>query len=255
MLVFTSDRLTPAAKSRRVLVVEEDRDAAEALHALLELHGHVVRVARGRAEGAAIAGEWRPEVVLTDTAFPLDGFTRAESLRSRVADLTGRADAEGLLRARDVGTDLGALLHLLEGLAAPQRRRPACALTSDRPALATAARPRRVLVVEDNADAALSLRRLLELRGHEVRVAHNGVEGIGLACEWKPDVVLSDLGLPKLDGFGVAAALRPSGVRLVAITGYGSAEVRTKALASGFVDVLVKPADPEILVRVLGVAS
>jgi two-component system CheB/CheR fusion protein len=107
-------------------------------------------------------------------------------------------------------------------------------MTSDNPA--------RILLVEDHPDAAESLRLLLELRGHEVRVAHNGVEGIGLACAWQPDVVISDLGLPVLDGYAVARALRPGGARLIAMSGYADAESRQLAHASGFRAFLAKPA-------------
>ena len=79
----------------------------------------------------------------------------------------------------------------------------------------------------------------MELWGHEVRVAFNGLTGVAVAQEWEPDVVLCDIGLPGLNGFGVARALRHSGARLVAITGYGSAGFRRVALASGYQAVLL----------------
>jgi PAS domain S-box-containing protein len=111
--------------------------------------------------------------------------------------------------------------------------------------------PRRVLVVEDNRDSADTLRMLLELQGHEVRVAYTGPEGVRLAREWRPTVVLSDIGLPGLDGFGVARALRAdaatSGARLIAVTGYGTDEDRRLARESGFDHLLTKPADPAVL--------
>jgi CheY-like chemotaxis protein len=109
----------------------------------------------------------------------------------------------------------------------------------------------RVLIVEDNTDVADTLRVLLELWGHEVRVAFNGLDGLTVAEEWKPDAVLCDLGLPGLNGFGVARALRASGARLIAITGYGSRGFRRIALASGFQEVLLKPADPNVLAGLL----
>src|SRR5207244_1018210 len=96
-----------------------------------------------------------------------------------------------------------------------------------------------------------SLRMLLELRGHEVRVAHNGVEGIGIAREWKPDVVISDLGLPLLDGFAVAKALRPSGTRLIAMSGYADADSRRLAHACGYQAFLAKPAPLDALLPLL----
>jgi CheY-like chemotaxis protein len=107
------------------------------------------------------------------------------------------------------------------------------AVTSDCPVLAAPARPRRILVVEDNADAADTLRVLLGRRGHEVRVARNGVEGIGVGRDWKPDVVLSDLGLPRLGGFAVAKALRPTGAKLIALSAYADADGSLAATHGG----------------------
>jgi CheY-like chemotaxis protein len=111
--------------------------------------------------------------------------------------------------------------------------------------------PQKVLIVEDNLDTAEALRVLVDLWGHEVRVAFNGIEGLAMAQEWQPDVVLCDIGLPGLDGFGVARALRSTGARLIAITGYGSDGFHRTALASGFERVLVKPADIDELEELL----
>ncbi len=111
--------------------------------------------------------------------------------------------------------------------------------------------PLRVLIIEDNPDTAESLRILLELLGYEPRIARTGIEGVRIAEEWGPTVVLSDIGLPGLDGFGVAEALRQSGVRLIAITGYAGEEFRRRAYASGYEAIITKPADPDHLVRLL----
>ncbi len=114
----------------------------------------------------------------------------------------------------------------------------------------------RILVVEDNRDAADSLRMLLELLGHEVRVAYAGPEGVQAARAWHPDIVLCDVGLPGLDGYGVAGELRrnpaTAQARLVAVTGYGSDEDRDRARQAGFDHHLTKPADPAALVQLLG---
>src|SRR5947209_6362827 len=106
-------------------------------------------------------------------------------------------------------------------------------ITSDRPALALPAR-HRILVVEDFAASAQALRLLLEALGQEVRVAGDGVAGVALALDWKPDLVLCDIGLPRLDGFGVADALRPTSVRLVALTGCADATTCRLALRCSF---------------------
>ncbi len=117
-------------------------------------------------------------------------------------------------------------------------------------------RPRRVLVVEDNPDAAATMRDLLVLSGHEVELAHSGSEGVQAARQFHPEVVLCDLGLPEMDGFAVATELRRDpatrDVRLIAVTGYGRDEDRRRSKAAGFDLHLTKPVDPGQLVRLLG---
>jgi CheY-like chemotaxis protein len=127
---------------------------------------------------------------------------------------------------------------------------PPALLPSPAPTL-SATQPRKVLVVEDNTDAALSLEVLLTLWGHQVKVVFNGIDALVAAQQWKPNVVLCDIGLPGLNGFDVARALRSSGIRMIAITGYGSAGFQRTALACGYKAVLVKPADPHELARLL----
>lgn len=113
----------------------------------------------------------------------------------------------------------------------------------------------RVLVVEDNRDAAESLRMLLELYGFRVHVAYTGPDGVALAKREHPDVVVCDIGLPGMDGFAVADALRKNGrlasARLIAVTGYGQEEDKRRALQAGFDAHLVKPADPHKLLALL----
>jgi CheY-like chemotaxis protein len=115
--------------------------------------------------------------------------------------------------------------------------------------------PRRVvLVVEDGPDNRETLQELLELLGHEVHTAVDGVEGVERALALRPDVALVDIGLPRLDGFEVARRLRAelgAGVFLVALTGYGQPEDRARALAAGFDMHLTKPMDLDALERTL----
>jgi CheY-like chemotaxis protein len=114
----------------------------------------------------------------------------------------------------------------------------------------------RVLVIEDQRDTADSLRLLLELTGYAVRVAYAGTEGVRLAQDWRPDAVLADLGLPGLDGYAVARALRQdpgtAGARLIAVTGYGTTEDRCRSREAGFDYHFLKPVDFEVLQGVLG---
>jgi signal transduction histidine kinase/CheY-like chemotaxis protein len=113
----------------------------------------------------------------------------------------------------------------------------------------------RVLIVEDNRDGADILRTLLELQGYHARVAYSGPEGIETATTWQPDIVLCDLGLPGIDGYGVARNLRHNSAtaktRLVAVSGYGAAEDRRRSREAGFDVHLLKPVDSDELLRVL----
>ncbi len=119
-----------------------------------------------------------------------------------------------------------------------------------------AAGRRRVLVVDDNVDAAESLADLLRLLGHEVTVAHDGPSAIEQASRDLPDVVLCDIGLPGLDGYEVARALRgnPALARavLVALSGYTGEDDVKRAFAAGFDRHLAKPADPFEVERLVG---
>ncbi len=112
-------------------------------------------------------------------------------------------------------------------------------------------RSRRVLLIDDNVDAAESLAQLLALSGHDARTAGDGAEGVRLAVEFHPEVVFCDLGLPGMSGYDVARQLRalPSGreLVLVALTGYGQPSDREKTAQAGFDAHLVKPVDPSVI--------
>jgi len=106
--------------------------------------------------------------------------------------------------------------------------------------------PARVLIVDDNVDAAESLALLLQSDGHTVNVAHNGVDAVLRAESWRPDIAVLDVGLPGMNGYEVASALRERGEacpELIAVTGYGQAADTKRALEAGFRFHLVKPVD------------
>jgi len=108
----------------------------------------------------------------------------------------------------------------------------------------------RVLVVDDNVDAALTLAELIETMGCEARVAHDGPAALLAAQELRPALVLLDIGLPVMDGYEVAARLRCSGdqpLRIAALTGYGQPEDRERSRRAGFDCHFVKPLAPEAL--------
>jgi len=121
------------------------------------------------------------------------------------------------------------------------------------------ARPVRVLVVEDNVDAAESLATLLGLWGHEVRIVHDGLEALDAAHAYHPEVVLLDIGLPGLDGYQVAERLRQDpeldGTLLVAMTGYGQPEDRRRSHEAGIQHHFVKPVEPFVLRNLLAAVA
>ena len=115
-----------------------------------------------------------------------------------------------------------------------------------------------MLVVDDNADAAVLLAELLATRGHDVRVAHDGVEAINVVSGFIPDAAVLDIGLPIMDGHELARRMRELLGRkcaLIALTGYGRAEDRHKSRAAGFDTHLVKPVDPTHIVRLIGTVN
>ncbi|MEO7741313.1 MAG: response regulator [Usitatibacter sp.] len=113
----------------------------------------------------------------------------------------------------------------------------------------------RVLVVDDNEDAADSLATLLGVMGYEVRIAYDGPEAIVAADEFKPAVALLDIGLPKLSGYDIARHVRTQRgdeVLLVAITGWGQEDDRRRAREAGFDHHFTKPADFDRLLELIG---
>ncbi len=118
---------------------------------------------------------------------------------------------------------------------------------------------RRILVIEDNFDAAESLRDALEMDGHRVETVHEGQAALALARRFAPEIVLCDLGLPRMDGFAVARAFRadPSlcSAHLIALSGYSRAEDRECSARAGFDQHVAKPVDLDSLERLLAEVS
>jgi PAS domain S-box-containing protein len=113
----------------------------------------------------------------------------------------------------------------------------------------------RLLVVDDNMDAAVSLAMLLRLNGHEVRIAHDGPSALDVISEYVPDVIFLDIGMPGMDGYEVARRIRKKpGMEnrvLVALTGWGQQEDRRRTKEAGFDHHLVKPAEPTVVEELL----
>jgi CheY-like chemotaxis protein len=160
----------------------------------------------------------------------------------------------GSVRALSAGPGRGSEFVVRLPLRAPSRppeeRRPAEPIRAPADPLPAVAQPgagRRVLIVDDNRDAAESLALLLEMTGHQPRVVLDGPAALDLAPAFRPDLVFLDIGMPKLDGYEVARRLRQlpglEGVTLVALTGYGQEQDRRRAQEAGFDAHCIKPVD------------
>lgn len=120
-------------------------------------------------------------------------------------------------------------------------------------------RKRRILVVDDNRDSAISLGMMLSLMGNEIQTAHDGLEAVETAERFNPDVILLDIGLPKLNGYEACKRIRQqpwgSGILMIACTGWGQDEDIQRATEAGFCQHIVKPIDPMVLEKMLNELS
>jgi CheY-like chemotaxis protein len=157
----------------------------------------------------------------------------------------------GSVRAFSEGPGRGSLLVVRLPLTPPSDLRPA---DPEPPVAAGAGAPLRVLVVDDNVDAAKTLEQLLRFAGHEVSLAHDGPAALAAAAAAPPDLVLLDIGLPGMDGYAVAARRRAAGhagTALVALSGYGTEDDIRRSREAGFDHHLVKPIDFARLRRIV----
>ena len=187
---------------------------------------------------------------------------------SQVEDRTGRSEGGlgiglalvkgltqlhgGTVEARSAGLGLGSEFILRLPLAAESTAAPA---PSDAAVAPLASSQPRVLIADDNKDAADSLAMLLNLSGHELRVAYSGRAALALAQTFRPHVAVLDIGMPDMSGYEVARELRReswgAGVCLVALTGWGQPDDRRRAQEAGFDHHLTKPIDPETLAALI----
>jgi PAS domain S-box-containing protein len=197
-----------------------------------------------------------------------DGIGIPREMRERVFDMFTQIESPGQRRQEGLGIGLALgkrLVEMHDGDIEARSQGPGRGselvvrlpiahdrMIADRAAGgASESRPERILVVDDNVDAAESLSRVLRLQAHEVRVAYDGLAALAAARDMNPDVVLLDIGLPEMDGLEVAKSLRARGdgprPLLVAMTGFGQAEDRARTAAAGFDHHLTKPVDPQML--------
>jgi two-component system CheB/CheR fusion protein len=203
-----------------------------------------------RDDGAGIDQELLPRIfdLFVQASRTLDrahgGLGIGLTLVRRLVELHG-----GSIEAHSNGHGHGAefIVHLPILTEAPPPE-PIPASPSAQP---TSGPKRRILIVDDNTDAARSLAALQKRRGHETRTAFTGPEAVAMASEYLPDVVLLDIGLPGMDGFEVARRIRAmpglSGTLLIAMSGYGRDEDRAEAKCAGFDEYMVKPVDLDTL--------
>jgi PAS domain S-box-containing protein len=203
-----------------------------------------------RDDGAGIATDMLPRIFEPFAQGKQALDRSAGGLGLGLALVKGLVELHGgdvTVRSDGVGRGAEFTLRIPAERAAPSPPRPELKLVQ--------ARGLRVLVIEDNVDAAETLKDVLEYQGHEVAVAFNGPGGLEKARAFMPDLVLCDIGLPGMDGYEVARAFRADDrledVPLIAMTGYALAEDQQRAAQAGFDRHLAKPVDLAVLERVL----
>jgi PAS domain S-box-containing protein len=213
-------------------------------------------VIRVKDKGVGISPELLPgvfdmfEQVQRPHGTSQDGLGIGLSLARSLVELHG-----GAISVKSAGGDGSEFTVRLPCMAGEPRRKRAVA-PGVPPAIAASGL--RVLVVDDNEDAAESLATLLQQAGHQVSVAHDGGTALSIAERERPRVIFLDIGLPGMDGYEICKAMRQGGhedALIVALTGYGQDEDRARTHAAGFDGHLVKPGDPNELLKLITTSS
>jgi signal transduction histidine kinase/CheY-like chemotaxis protein len=182
----------------------------------------------------------------SDDATSREGLGVGLTLVKRLVELHG-----GSVEAHSEGLDRGSTFTIRLPLWHMPHAEEAVIAHPPASRASTEASVHRVLVVDDNKDAATSLSMMLALDGHEVRRAYDGIEALEVAEEFRPEVVLLDIGMPRMDGYATARELRKRpwarDLFLVAVTGWGHQEDKRRSAEAGINRHLVKPVEPEIL--------
>jgi CheY-like chemotaxis protein/anti-sigma regulatory factor (Ser/Thr protein kinase) len=170
------------------------------------------------------------------------------SIVKRLVEMHG-----GTVEAHSEGSGRGSEFVVRLPVLTPAVQEPG--LRSDGEEAASAPVRRRILVADDNVDSAASLAMMLEFMGNEVRTAHDGVEAVEAAAAFRPDVILLDIGMPRLNGYDACRRIREQpwgrGIAIAALTGWGQEEDKRQSREAGFNHHLVKPVEPAALEKLL----
>lgn len=251
-----------------------DGDKTRLAQVFANLLNNAARYTRGPGKVTVVASEEGGEVVVSvrDSGVGIDpgalGSIFDEFFQLQPADQRGEGGlglglplVKGLVElhggsvtAQSEGVGKGSeFIVRLPNLVEPRGAMP---LSSARPEVTPAERPLRILVVDDNRDNTDSMRALLEVLGHEPRVAYRAREALVLGAEFHPEVVLLDIGLPDMTGYECAGLMRKTDwgrdALLIAMTGWGKTEDKHRAFEAGFDEHLTKPVDLDRLERMLG---
>jgi signal transduction histidine kinase/ActR/RegA family two-component response regulator len=214
-------------------------------------------VVRVKDDGQGLDAELLPRLFEPFVQGPRDASRSDGGLGLGLSVVKGLVGLHGgSVRAHSDGLGRGSeFVVRLPGLITDARSAPADELAQPNEADTSSQGGKRVLVVDDNEDAAALLAELLTQEGHEVRVAHDGLAALSVVGDFEPQMALLDIGLPFMDGYELVGSLRrvvrPGTCRYFAVTGYGQPGDAARAAAAGFERVLVKPIDHDLLARLL----
>jgi len=229
-------KFTPRGGSVRLRVERDDE-------------GAIIRV-RDTGVGIDAADLSRVFEMFAQTADPIDNKSGLGIGLALARSLVERHDGRLTIHSEGRGCGTEVIVRLPALVTPPAAPRAAETLPTPHPKPES----RRVLVVDDNHDSADMMAMLLGFVGHDVRTAHDGLHAVAVVEEFQPHVVFLDIGLPVLSGYEAAERIRRAPARqpiLVALTGWGQADDRRKAMDAGFDHHLIKPVDHEVLMALV----
>jgi PAS domain S-box-containing protein len=264
------DHATEPTAKWRILVVDDNKDAAISVGMMLKLLGHQTLTVHDGLAAVESAEKFRPDIILLDIGLPkLNGYDACRLIREQpwskgmeVVAVTGWGQEEDRRRSREAGFDHHLVkpieLDSLRGLLACHVARPPSIGNMDGNTMRDKT-SLRILVVDDRRDAIFMLQTLLSAAGHDVRTASDGLTALTVAMDYQPDVAVLDIGLPGMSGLEVAKRIRQQStlknVVLIALTGHGDESDRQRSFDAGFDHHLIKPADIRSIKKILATVA